>query len=257
MEIYKKNTEVFTKKLENKWQKTILLSILGGFFIGIGVIAYICAKTYLGIMAGGIVGASLFPIGLLMCVFMGGSIFTSDSLVSLAWLNKRAKLTKIWIHWGIVIFFNFVGVMILAIVTYLAHIYNAGDMKAMLAKIVYVKTDVEWYATFGSAILCNFLVAGALFMANGTTNEFAKAFLVWMSVAIFVFAGFQHVVANLYVFSAGWLQFGDHVTIGTTVYHFDQFDTWFQNLIPALIGNWLSGAIVIPGAYYLLDKWSN
>lgn len=254
MEIYRKNVEAFTRKLENRWRKTILLSVLGGFFIGLGAIGYMYALAYLGV-AGKIVGASLFPIGLLLCVFMGGSIFTSDCLVALPGLEKKGKWSRIAAHWMVVIVFNFVGTIIIAIITYWAKIYSSGVMNNALAKLIVAKSDVEWYATIGSGILCNLLVAGALFMSNGTDNEFAKIFMVWFAVAIFAFGGFQHVVANLYFYSASWLQFGDTVVLNGIAHHIT-FNGWFQNLIPAFIGNWIAGAVMIPAAYYFLNKWT-
>lgn len=253
MEIFLKNERAYTNKLNAKYRKTILLSILGGVFIGLGCIAYIYAVAYLG-KSGTIVGAALFPTGLIMCIFLGGSIFTSDALVTIPCLQKQAKITKISIHWSIVIIFNFVGVMILACIARLGNIFSLSDVKLCLAHMIYCKSNVVWYASIGSGILCNLLVAGALYMANGTDNHVAKILLIWFSVALFVIAGFQHVVANAFLYSAAWLQFGDsaHLADGTIV-HFT-LNGWFQNLIPTFVGNWISGAIIIPLSVWQINK---
>ena len=246
-ENYNNILEYATNKNKYTWWKLVLLGILGGMFIGIGYIGYIAIKASdphgLSPTLTKFLAAGIFPVGLILVVILGGSIFTSESLSSLAFLNKKTTLKDLFKGWGIIWASNFVGAALMAFVVWWSHIFNSADAHKIIVHMVKSKAGLEWYITLGSAIICNLIVAGAVWLSMASKQMISKIFLLWFPITLFVLSGTQHVVANMFAFSLGWMEAPGG---------FDTFNAIFQNLLPATIGNWIAGAIILPGVYTLL-----
>ena len=73
-------------KTSKKNSIVLVSAMLAGMFIGLGYTGYLIAS---GIMAdaavGKIVGALLFPVGLLLVLIAGADLFTGNTLITMAW----------------------------------------------------------------------------------------------------------------------------------------------------------------------------
>ena len=263
MTIYEKNAEAISAKPHYPFIKTALLSMMGGLLVGMGYIGYLMFSKAAGhdetaqILAK-FFGAALFPIGILGCVFLGGSLFTSDSLLSISWYKKEVKTTKIVTHWIIVWVFNFVGSTLIAVLVWATGVFKydaaaahggAGyqaveHLTASKSNIAWGnQPELGWLKTIASGILCNILVAGSIFMANGVENKGMKVILIWFPITLFVAAGFQHTVANQFVFVEGWLNGTDTPANGS-----------LMNLAMSGVGNWIGGAVFLPLVYGIISS---
>jgi len=76
------------KKTKTKSLKIFVLGIMGGIFIALGFIAYITVTQSLGANVdpglSKLLGAAVFPVGLMLVLFVGGSLFTGNNLAFIA-----------------------------------------------------------------------------------------------------------------------------------------------------------------------------
>lgn len=89
------------------------------------------------------------------------------------------------------------------------------------------------------AILCNWMVSLAVFMAGASNDLVGKLVGCWFPISTFVAIGLEHSVANLFILPCALL-LGAKVTVG---------DVIFKNLIPVLLGNAIAGAFVVAASY--------
>ena len=88
-------------------------------------------------------------------------------------------------------------------------------------------------------MLCNWMVSLAVFMAGASNDLSGKLVGCWFPTSTFVGIGLEHSVANLFLMPCALL-LGAQLTIQDVV---------FKNLIPAIIGNAISGAVIVAGSY--------
>ncbi|MDK2819634.1 MAG: formate/nitrite transporter family protein, partial [Mycoplasmataceae bacterium] len=275
--------EYAVKKTKLTWWKLILLGMMGCIYVGIAYISFVLIitgmqepgtflpgwqdKLALGtapaINMGGwplIIAAALFPVGLLLIIFLGGSLFTSDNLTSIAIMTKRVKIPPVILKWFLTLLGNLIGAFIIAGLARGANVF--GDKQLfILQQIIAKKVHLEWWQAFISGILCNILVAGTVWSTMATKHSIAKIFLIYFPIWLFAIVGFQHVTANSILFAFGWAHADNPImqNIGQGIFNVPisladwSFRSVFINMIPAMIGNWLSGAIFLPFTYFWLS----
>jgi formate transporter len=89
------------------------------------------------------------------------------------------------------------------------------------------------------AILCNWMVSLAVFMAGASNDLVGKLVGCWFPISTFVAIGLEHSVANLFIMPCALL-LGAKVTLEEVI---------VKNLIPVLIGNAIAGAFVVAASY--------
>ncbi|MCK5867279.1 MAG: formate/nitrite transporter family protein [Mycoplasmataceae bacterium] len=241
------------EKAQAHWLKTLILGILGGAMVAIGYLGAIAVKgndpnnAILAFLAAGI-----FPVGIMMVVFLGGSLFTSDALVGLALFDKKVGWLVAFKNWGIVLFGNLVGALLIALSAKLANFFIHGRLD-VLGHYIEGKQGIAWYSSISSGILCNLLVAGAVWMAKASSTAIGKVFLLWFPITLFVAAGFQHIVANFFIYWSGIL-YSDQLE--SIKIHFEAGVFIYNNLLGTTLGNFIGGAIIIPAAYIFIERLS-
>ncbi|HEY5558023.1 formate/nitrite transporter family protein [Acetobacterium sp.] len=232
------------KKAGLSMDKMLLLGILAGAYIGLG--AY--GSTIVNAGAGSgfesviakLLGAGIFPIGLMLVVFCGAELFTGNCLMTISVFNKEITVGAMLRNWGIVYFANLIGGVLLAYLLYKSGLYGSEAMTAKAIGIAEAKVAIPLVPVIIRAIFCNILVVLAVWMATGAKDIISKIFAIWFPVMLFVLAGFEHSVANMFFLPIGYF-LGADFTISQMV---------FNNLIPVTIGNIIGGAIVVPGIYF-------
>lgn len=239
------------KKAQSPLLKTFLMGIASGLFIGIAYIGAIFGSR--GLMDNGIKNLTfgfIFTLAITMIVFMGGELFTSNSMIFMPLIKKQVKLTTMLMNLLVVLIGNFVGCFILSLFTWWAGFF---DNKAFLDNAVSIfdhKLAMSWWKAFFSGILCNFLVAGSVYISHATRSSTAKFLLISLVIMVFALSGFSHVVANAYVWGLEPLFniYGVHRNFNV----FLQFG--YQIQLPTLIGNFIGGGVLLPGMYYLMFR---
>lgn len=239
------------KKGQSPLSKTFLMGLASGLFIGIAYIAAIFATR--GMADNGLknlVFGGVFTIAITMIIFMGGEMFTSNSMMFIPVLKKQVKASRMLANLLVVLLGNFLGCFILSLFTWWAGFFDNQAFLENANSIVTHKMEVPWWKTFFSGILCNFLVAGSVYISFATRNSAAKFLLIFLLIFIFALAGFSHVVANSYLW--GIMPLFNIYDISTSFSDFLKFG--YQIQLPTLFGNFISGAILLPGMYFLIFR---
>ncbi len=223
--------------------KMILLGLAAGAYIGLGACVFIMATsvgdTAFESMIMKLVGAALFPVGLMMVILCGAELFTGNNLLTLALMQKKITVGGMLKNWIVVYIANFAGSVILALVLAKCGLFSgaAGDRAIAIAAS-------KCAAPFGEmllrGVLCNMLVVLACWFQAGAKNLIGKIFAIWFPIMLFVFAGFEHSVANMTYIPLGMF-LGADVSVGQML---------AANLLPVTIGNLIGGAVIIPVLYY-------
>ncbi|WP_022934537.1 formate/nitrite transporter family protein [Mesomycoplasma moatsii] len=309
-ENFKNAIRYATHKLENTALRMIVLGMLGSIYVGIAYMIFIIILgswdgviekttndlgeiTNFKIHIPGVAlftAAALFPVGIIMILFLGGSLFTSDNLTMLAWITKQktseghgVQFKKIFIKWMYTLLGNILGGLVIGGLCRAANFFANENYQYVLGYLCGKKISMAWYFTIFSGFLCNILVAGSVWASLAASHSTAKLLLIYFPIWMFAISGFQHVVANGILFSMGLFYMIEpteqnnflialnyqvnhnfHDLKETTIDNVKQLSSWinpgkfifalfFINIIPAGIGNWISGSIFLPYTYYYLS----
>ena len=215
-----------TKKGNLPAAKMVILGIMAGIYIGLGshvfLIATTGAETGAEQMIGKLVGASLFPAGLMMVILCGAELFTGNCLLTLA---------------------NFIGALFLSALLAGSGLYS-GALGERAIAVAESKAAMDFGQGLIRGVLCNILVVLACWMQAAAKDLSGKILGIWFPIAMFVFAGFEHSVANMTYIPLG-MMLGANVTAGQMI---------LGNLLPVTIGNIIGGGLVVPAAYYMAYK---
>ena len=231
-EIAKKWESIAQGKASLSIPNLLLLGILAGMFIAFGALGSTVASDGIGGGLGKLLGACVFPTGLMLVVMAGAELFTGNCLMAGPALNGKVKWTGVLKNWLFVYLGNMCGAFLFSWL-----VSQSGLMSADLANAAKTIAANKCALSFGQALLrgvgCNILVCGAVWMASGAQNAGGKAVLCFFPVMLFVLCGFEHSVANMYYIPLG-LQLGaEGVTVNVYL---------LSNLLPVTLGNILGGA---------------
>jgi formate/nitrite transporter len=203
-----------------------------------------------------LVGAIIFPVGLVSIVLLGLELITgSFALTPLPWLNREASSAAVLINWGWVFIGNLIGSVAFGALLAIA-LTNMGTaapagVAARIIQIAEMKTT--GYAAIGfaglvtafvKAMLCNWLVCLAVVLAMTTTSTIGKIACAWMPIFIFFAQGFEHSVVNMFIIPTGMMM-GAKVTVA---------QWWLWNQIPVTLGNLVGGFTFTGLAIYMTYK---
>ncbi|WML31995.1 formate/nitrite transporter family protein [Neobacillus sp. OS1-32] len=231
------------EKSQMSYKKIMILAFLGGAFIALGYLAYIRVAGNMPHEWGSLphlIGASVFPIGLILILLGGGELITGNMMVvGTAWFARKVSFVNLAINWLLVTFFNLLGAIFVAYL--FGHVIGLteGVFTEKTVMTAQAKVDASFIQAFISGIGCNWLVGISVWLSFGAKDFAGKILAIWFPVMIFVLIGFQHVVANFFVIPAA-------IFLGKL--------TWIDflfNVIPVWLGNAAGGAILVGGLYSL------
>lgn len=227
--------------------KMLVLGIMAGAYIGFGSYVFVLATSAgadpFQAIIGKLIGAALFPVGLMMVILCGAELFTGNNLMTLALMDKKITTAQMLKNWALVYIGNLIGSLLLAFLLAKSGLLaDAAGERAMA--IAAAKTSMPFMSALIRGILCNMLVVLACWMQAGSKDLIGKIFAIWFPIMLFVFAGFEHSIANMTYIPLG-------IFLGADV-SWDAFI--IANLIPVTIGNIIGGAVVVPFAYYYAYK---
>jgi len=190
-----------------------------------------------------LVGALIFPVGLVMIVILGLELVTgSFALLPLPYLEGRASMGSVIANWGWVFLGNLIGSMayglLLAIV--LTNFWHAEPAGVAARIVATAEAKTTAYAALGAAgmtvafvkaMLCNWLVCLGVVMAMTSSSTIGKIVGAWLPISVFFAQGFEHTVVNMFIIPTGMLM-GAKVAVS---------DWWLWNQIPVTLGNLVGG----------------
>lgn len=223
----------------------LVLGFLAGAFIALGFLLDIRVIADLpeawGSLAG-LIGASVFPVGLVLVLLAGGELLTGNMMaVSLARLTKQIRPGALAWNLALVTIANFAGALFVAY--FFSHqlgLLSAGPYLEALTEMAGHKLDASFFQAFLSGIGCNWLVSLAVWLSYGANSFSGKILGIWFPTMAFVAIGFQHVVANMFLIPAAI--FEGHYGWGA----------YLQNFVPVWLGNFAGGALFVACAYWFV-----
>ena len=254
-EILDATIDAAVRKANLSVRQMILLGLLAGAFIALAGSGANMAGYYLlaepatnGL--GKALSGCIFPAGLILVVFAGAELFTGNNLMLTAVLDKKISVASMLRNWIVVYLANLAGSMLVAWMVSYSGLLETGDgmLKAVTISIAAGKTALPFGKAFVRAILCNFLVCLAVWLATAADSTVGKIFSIFFPIWLFVTAGFEHSVANMFFIPAGIFADGG-ATAGLTWSGF-----FITNLIPVTLGNIVGGSLLVGGVYYYIYK---
>jgi formate/nitrite transporter len=244
------------KKVEGSFVRLAILGIFAGVYIGFGAqLATMVthdAASFIGLGLSKLISGAVFSVGLMLVVIAGAELFTGNNLILLSVLDRQAKVTGLLRNWTIVYFANLAGSLLLVLLMYWSGLWKAGGgaVGATAVKIAGAKVDLPFLEAFARAILCNWLVCLAVWMATAARTVVGKVFAIFFPITAFVASGFEHSIANMYFIPMGLALKGQglaeasaNLTVGGMI---------VRNLIPVTIGNIVGGAFFVAALYWVV-----
>lgn len=229
------------------------LAILAGLFIGTGALfmTYVKADQSLSFAVASVFGAAMFSIGLILVVIAGAELFTGNSLMVIAALNKKITWGKLAKNWVVVYFGNLVGSLLLVLVIVGTGVMamKAGDntIGNQMVAVAAGKEALTPLAIFCRAIMCNFLVCLAVWMGFAGRTVIDKIVTCMFPVTAFVAMGFEHCVANMFFLPMGTVaSMMGYGSVGVL-----PIAGCFYNIAFATLGNIVGGALFVGILYWL------
>ena len=246
-EILQKTIDSAAAKTNLHISQLIVLGFLAGMFIalagaGANMGSYFLLADPETSGMGRMVSGLIFPSGIIIVVLAGAELFTGNNLMLAAVLDKKINLTAMIKNWVIVFLSNFAGSVFVAWMVSAADLLAAGEgmLEQVTVSIAASKVSLTFGQAFLRAVLCNFLVCLAVWMAAGAESTAGKVSALFFPIWLFVTAGFEHSVANMFFIPAAMFS-GAPIGIG---------DFFVNNLLPVTLGNIVGGSILTAGAYY-------
>jgi formate/nitrite transporter len=257
---YAKPTDVVKTMIDSAGNKLALAPrdlLIRGMLSG-ALLGAATSLAFTGAISTGqpLVGALIFPVGLVMIVLLGLELVTgSFALLPLARLEHGVDTRRILANWGWVFLGNLIGSVIYGGLLAIA-LTNMGTLApaGVAARIVAIaEAKTTGYAALGAAgmvtvfvkaILCNWLVCLGVVMSMTTNSTIGKIAATWMPIFVFFAQGFEHAVVNMFIIPTGML-LGAKVTLA---------DWWLWNQIPVTLGNIVGGFVCTGLALYLTHR---
>lgn len=243
-------------------------SVLAGLLIGMGAAASsVAAHTVSDVGVARLAAAVVFPVGLMMVILLGAELFTGNCLMVVGTVSKKQKVSELIRVLMTVFIGNFLGAALLAVLVFMSgqFDYSDGMLGAYTIKVALAKTNLSFGKAFVSGILCNILVCAAVLMAGCAKDISGKLLASFFTIMLFVTAGFEHCVANMYYITAGMVAGcnSKYVQMAMQEYGYtaNQLSTLsvenflVKNLLPVTIGNVVGGAVLgLALLYFTKDK---
>ncbi len=219
-------------------------SMMAGVYVGFGIILIFVLGSAADPQSKKLIMGTSFGIALTLVVFAGAELFTGHNMyMPLALFKKKITSSDLILVWATVWVGNLVGSAFVGGLFVLGGASGIIDViDSFVNHVAIDKMNASVVQLLARAMLCNWLVCLALWMAARTSNDTAKCIVIFWCLFGFIASGFEHSVANMTLFSIALL--GEHpeaVSLYGAGY----------NLFWVTIGNILSGSLFMAGGYWL------
>ena len=225
----------------------ILASILGGIFIGFGVLL---AFTVGGLLTGNpfarILMGCTFGIALSLIVMAGGELFTGNNFVMTVGLAKKTVSAGAFLKILALSYFgNMAGSIILAVI-FVSCGLATGGIGAFISNSAAVKMSLPPLAVICRGVLCNILVCLAVWCSFRCKSEAARLIMIFWCLLAFITTGFEHSIANMTLLTVSLLSpaAGAAVSLGG----------WIYNIALSTLGNIIGGIVFVALPYSVISR---
>ena len=219
-------------------------SMLAGAYVGMGILLIFTLGSQVPLEFQKLVMGATFGIALTLVSIAGAELFTGHTMfMALRGFGGKGSMRDIAASWGMTWTGNLAGALVLVALFALGGgggLLSAPDTLVM--KVAAAKMNAPAVSLFARAILCNWLVCLALWMAARVNSDSAKCIVIFWCLLAFIACGFEHSVANMTLLSLALA--GSHpetVSVGGFAW----------NLAWVTLGNIVGGAVFVAGAYFV------
>lgn len=221
---------------------------LAGVYIGFGImVSYRLGEYFSDVHspATPIVTSIFFGVALVLILYGGGELFTSNTmLLTISSLKKATSWKDTVENWLACYAGNLVGAIFFGVVIMLSGIFASPEKTQYMMEVTGMKMNTPASELFFRAILCNWLVCLAVWVPYNIKGDGAKIGVMMLLVFAFVVSGFEHSVANMVLFSIALLvEHPETISIAGGLH----------NLLTVTIGNIIGGAFFVGTIYVYLD----
>jgi formate transporter len=240
---------------------TLVLAVIGGAFIALG--SAFSTATLAG--TGGTPGLSrllagvAFSLGLVLVIVGGGTLFTSNNLLTMGWASGRVRTWRILRNWVLVYVGNLVGVVATAMLVHVSgvgrfgrHAVGVQALETAVSKVGRAFTQNVALGVLGNALVC--LAVWLCFSARSTID---KVVCIALAMAALVTLNVDHVVANAYYLTAGLLAGTDPGIVAAASLPASELaglsvEGVVGNLVPVTLGNIFGGGLLVAAVYWFV-----
>ena len=225
----------------------LLRAIYAGIFLtlptAIGVLVWdAIAVDYTSL--GKISYALIFPLGLAMIIYLNGELATSNMMYLFTGAHRR-KLS--WSKALTIIFIctcmNLLGAAIVGILighSSIAHYFNADSA---IMTMINAKLDKDIWTLFIDGILANIFVNITIMGQMKMKDDSARLLFIVAVIFLFVYGGFEHVIANFSLMSLAFFSGNNMNLLGVLV-----------NWLVVFLGNLVGGGVMMGLGYSFLNN---
>ena len=264
LEVYRNGCKA---KCEMPTGRIIGKSVLAGMMIAMGAAASsVAAHSITNVGLSRLAASVVFPVGLMMVILLGAELFTGDCLLAIGLPEREITPLQFVRMLAMVFFGNLLGGVLLSVLISMSGQldYSGGLLGAYTIKVALGKAMLTPAKAVTSGILCNILVCAAVLMALCAKDVAGKLLVSFFVIMLFVTAGFEHCVANMYYITAGILAKYNPLYAAQALESFgigaDQLELLnvknmiINNLIPVTIGNIIGGVCFVGLPLYYLNS---
>jgi nitrite transporter NirC len=221
----------------------LVRSMLAGMYVGAAIVLIFTVGAYAPKELQKLIMGVSFGGALTMVIFAGSELFTGANLVlTLGVLDRRVRVRDLAAGWTWTWLGNLLGSALLALMVVRSGVLDAEPVRGFVLKIVETKMSLPAEQLLLRAILANWMVCLAVWMAARATNEAARILLIWWCMFTFIACAYEHSVANMCA-----------LTLGLLLPHGPAISPvgFGYNLALATLGNIIGGAVFVGAMYWM------
>lgn len=170
-----------------KKYKDFIYSIMAGAFIALGGVVFLMIDNkYLGSL--------MFAVGLFGVCTLGYNLFTGK--VGYFFYNEKKSYTKFLLK---VLIGNALGAILIAFLLSLSR--NGEFLQEKALALVNTKLNDTYLSLFVLGIMCNIFVVFGVEEYKTNPHDLGKYLGIIFAVMVFILAGFEHSVADIFYFA--------------------------------------------------------
>lgn len=252
------------------WKKQLVLGFLAGVYIafasaGSNMAAFNLLARPETYGLGKCLAGAVFPTGLMLVMLAGGELFTGNTLMGVALIERRITPVMLLRNWGVVYASNFIGAALIAHMFFISGLFSGGDamLGGVTIRIASYKASLDFLPAFYLGVLCNWLVCLAVWTAWGAESTTGKILAIFFPIWLFITSGFEHCVANMYYVPAGIFAKANTTFASASGLAPEALNalTWrnffIGNLLPVTLGNIVGGGVFVGTAYWFVYRRSS
>lgn len=233
------NSAFFKLEMLNKsFSKYLVAAILAGFYVGLAIFFITIIGTFtkpLGNSVYRIFMGISFGAALSIVMAAGSELFTGTNMVMIAgYTSKKYTCQDIFRIWGASYLGNLIGAIFVGVLFFYSG-SGSGAVGEFLVPYADAKISLPILTIIFKGILCNILVCLAVLCYYNLKSESAKLIMIFWCLSIFITSGYEHSIANMSLFTAGYLISGGNEITLSGIAH---------NLLWATFGNIIGGSLL-------------